>query len=128
MKNFCCNNCGCLDCIVTDIENKQVLMCAHCGKWIKSIPKSELPLFKKLTKSDKITLSKVSKLFNVTEEIILLRESKDGTFKRETLEIWEIEDSKYAESEVIGIDYYIELIQSCEAILEITPVLTIYDI
>lgn len=103
-------------------------MCANCGKWIKWISKSELPLLKRFIKNYEITLLKISKLFKDTEEVILLRKSKDGNLKRETLELWEIQDSKYAENEVIEINYSIELIQSCETTLKITPVLTIYDI
>ena len=128
MKNYCCGKCGSVDLFIDDRENQKALMCANCGKWIKWISKSELPLLKRFIKNDEITLLKISKLFKDTEKIILLRKNKDGNFKRETLELWEIQDSKYAGSEVIEINYSIELIQSCETTLKITPVLTIYDI
>lgn len=128
MKNYCCDKCGSVDLFIDDRGNQKALMCANCGKWIKWISKSELPLLKRFIKNDEITLLKISKLFKDTEKIILLRKNKDGNFKRETLELWEIQDSKYAGSEVIEINYSIELIQSCETTLKITPVLTIYDI
>ncbi|CAM2079641.1 MAG: hypothetical protein NSGCLCUN01_03862 [uncultured Clostridium sp.] len=128
MKNYYCDKCGSVDLFIDDRENQKALMCANCGKWIKWISKSELPLLKRFIKNDEITLLKISKLFKDTKKIILLRKNKDGNFKRETLELWEIQDSKYAGSEVIEINYSIELIQSCETTLKITPVLTIYDI
>lgn len=128
MKNYCCDKCGSIDLFIDDRGNQKALMCANCGKWIKWISKSELPLLKRFIKNYEITLLKISKLFKDTEEVILLRKSKDGNLKRETLELWEIQDSKYAENEVIEINYSIELIQSCETTLKITPVLTIYDI
>lgn len=128
MKNYCCDKCGSVDLFIDDRGNQKALMCANCGKWIKWISKSELPLLKRFIKNDEITLLKISKLFKDTEKIILLRKNKDGNLKKETLELWEIQDSKYAGSEVIEINYSIELIQSCETTLKITPVLTIYDI
>ncbi len=128
MKNYCCDKCGSVDLFIDDRGNQKALMCANCGKWIKWISKSELSLLKSFIKNDEITLLKISKLFKDTEKIILLRKNKDGNFKKETLELWEIQDSKYAGSEVIEINYSIELIQSCETTLKITPVLTIYDI
>lgn len=128
MKNYCCDKCGSVDLFIDDRGNQKALMCANCGKWIKWISKSELSLLKRFIKNDEITLLKISKLFKDTEKIILLRKNKDGNFKRETLELWEIQNSKYTGSEVIEINYSIELIQSCETTLKITPVLTIYDI
>ena len=127
MKNYYCENCGSVDFFIDDRGNQKALMCANCGRWIKWISKSELPFLKKSINTDKMTVLKISKLFNA-EEILLLKKNKYETFTKESLELWEIEDSKYAESEVIEITYSIELIQSCEATLKITPILIIKDI
>ena len=127
MKNYYCEKCGSVDFFIDERENQKALMCASCGRWIKWISKSELPYLKRFINAYTMTVLKISKLFN-TEELILLKKCKDGNFKKETLELWEIQDSKHAGSEVIEINYSIELIQSCETTLKITPVLTIYDI
>lgn len=128
MKNYCCDKCGSIDFFIDNRGNQKALLCANCGRWIKWVSKSELPLLKKFIKSDKITLSKISKLFPNNEEIILLKKNKSGKFIKETLDLFDIENSKYAESEVLEIAYSVELNQSCDITLQVIPVLIIYDI
>lgn len=127
MKNYYCEKCGSVEFFIDEKGNQKALMCASCGRWIKWISKSELPFIKRFINADTMTVLKISKLFN-TEELILLKKCKDETFKKETLHIDEIEMSKYAGSEVIEITYSIELIQSCETTLKITPMLIINNI
>lgn len=67
MKNYYCEKCDSADLFIDDRGNQKALMCTNCGKWIKWISKSELPLLKRFIKNDEITLLKISKLFKDTE-------------------------------------------------------------
>ena len=65
-------------------------------------------------------------IFKNVDYIVLSKKYDNGEIREEeTLEIDEVKYSDYANSKIIGIDYSIDLIKSCDTTIEVTPILII---
>ena len=53
MKNYACEKCGSMDLFIKSNGSQTGLYCSDCGKWIKWVSKSELPLVEKFIEEQK---------------------------------------------------------------------------
>jgi len=57
MKNYACEKCGSMDLFIKSNGSQTGLYCNVCGKWIKWVSKSELPLVEKFIEEQKKDIS-----------------------------------------------------------------------
>lgn len=80
MKNYACEKCGSMDLFVKkNGEHQTGLYCSDCGKWIKWISKSELPLVEKFIEDNKKTVETITTNYTVMKDFT----PKQGNSKNE---------------------------------------------
>lgn len=75
MKQYGCPKCGSVDVFLDDRGSQVALMCGDCGKWIKWVGKSEIPLVKRWIESNsnniqtnKVADERVDIIFDILNE------------------------------------------------------------
>lgn len=99
MKNYACEKCGSMDLFIKSNGSQTGLYCSDCGKWIKWVSKSELPLVEKFIEDNKRTVETITTNYTVMKSPII---PTDELFSK-----WSQEVNPYAFEEEI-VERFIE--------------------